>query len=186
MDHLTVVFVGNAGTGKTVVLIAHTTTDDLPETIPGFAPRSITTIPFIPRPIHLHLWDTSGKDEHRQIRSFRCPMTDSFIICFSIADPASLDAMQTLWVPKAAYILTAMNCNLRESSQQILPPKLDEEMKATIGAKAYIECSAVNRRNIRELIIEAIRAVGCRPVNISYEPDESEYEYQENAAEAPK
>jgi hypothetical protein len=43
----------------------------------------------------------------------------------------------------------------------------------------------VNRRNIRELIIEAIRAVGRRrPVNISYEPDE--YEYEEDAAEAPK
>jgi GTPase SAR1 family protein len=69
-------------------------------------------------------------------------MTDAFIICFSIADPASLDAVQTLWAPevrdhcpKAAYILAGMKCNLQESSQQTLSPELGKEMKATIGPK---------------------------------------------------
>jgi small GTP-binding protein len=192
MDHVKVVFVGNAGTGKTSAFLAYTTPDDLPETVPGVAPTSITTIPFTPRPIHLHLWDTSGKDEHRQIRSLRYPMTDAFIICFSIVDPASFDAVQTLWAPevkdhcpKAACILAGMKSDLRGSSDQALPSELGEQMKTMIGAKAYIECSAVNRRNIRGLIIEAIRATGNRrPVNISYEPDE--YEYEEDAVEAPK
>jgi GTPase SAR1 family protein len=119
-------------------------------------------------------------------------MTDAFIICFSITDPASFDAVQTLWAPevrdhcpKAVYILAGMKSDLRQSSEQTLPSELGEEMKATIGAKAYIECSAVKRRNIRELIIEAIRATGRRrPVNISYEPDE--YEYEEDTTETPK
>ena len=47
------------------------------------------------QPINLGLWDTAGSDEYNTLRPLSYPGTDVFIICFSLASPASFENVKT-------------------------------------------------------------------------------------------
>ena len=41
--------------------------------------------------ISLSLWDTSGQDDYDRLRPLSYAETDVFFVCFSLADPATLE-----------------------------------------------------------------------------------------------
>jgi Ras-related C3 botulinum toxin substrate 1 len=43
------------------------------------------------RPVHMSLWDTAGQSDYDRLRPLAYPMSDLFIVCFSLVSPTSYE-----------------------------------------------------------------------------------------------
>jgi Ras-related C3 botulinum toxin substrate 1 len=128
------------------------------------------------KPISLGLWDTAGQEDYDRLRPLSYPQTDVFIICFSLVSPPSFDNVQAKWHPEIQHhapnipiILVGTKLDLRddETTLESLRQKRMEPISfhdgmlraREIGAYKYLECSALNQRNLKSVFDEAIRAV---------------------------
>ncbi|OHT16513.1 Ras-related C3 botulinum toxin substrate 1 [Tritrichomonas foetus] len=127
--------------------------------------------------INLQLWDTAGQEDYKKLRPLSYPQTDVFILCFSLVSPTSLENVQNMWVPEVKehcpstpYILVGMKSDLRDEFPQHaddfkskgwepVATQKGEEMKKTIGAQDYVECSALKQFHLKEVFESAIRVV---------------------------
>ncbi|XP_037655929.1 rho-related GTP-binding protein RhoQ-like [Choloepus didactylus] len=48
----------------------------------------------------LGLYDTAGQEDYDRLRPLSYPMTDVFLVCFSVVAPDSLQNVKDEWVPK--------------------------------------------------------------------------------------
>ncbi|UYV78762.1 RhoL [Cordylochernes scorpioides] len=119
------VVVGDGTVGKTCLLIAYTSrsfpAEEYSPTIElaikvdgdGFSFENYSGIMEIDNVnVSLALWDTAGQEEYERLRPLSYPMTDAFLLCFSIDNMASYNNIVTKWQPeikhycnKAPYIL---------------------------------------------------------------------------------
>ncbi|OHS99255.1 Ras-related protein ced-10 [Tritrichomonas foetus] len=127
--------------------------------------------------INLQLWDTAGQEDYKKLRPLSYPQTDVFILCFSLVSPTSLENVQNMWVPEVKehcpgtpYILVGMKSDLRDEFPQHadefkskgwepVAQNKGEEMKKTIGAQDYVECSALKQFHLKEVFESAIKVV---------------------------
>jgi Ras-related C3 botulinum toxin substrate 1 len=128
------------------------------------------------KPINLGLWDTAGQDDYDRLRPLSYPQTDVFLACFSLVSPSSCENISAKWYPELTHynpstpiILVGTKSDLREDKDTL--KKLDElgmspitheqginKMKE-IGAKKYLECSALTQVGLKKIFDEAIRTV---------------------------
>nr|KAG5713912.1 hypothetical protein BaRGS_024539 [Batillaria attramentaria] len=128
------------------------------------------------RPVNLGLWDTAGQEDYDRLRPLSYPQTDVFLLCFSIASPASFENIRAKWYPEVSHhcpntpiVLVGTKQDLRESPEvlEALKQKQLEPVSAVkgqtmakdIGAVKYLECSALTQRGLKLVFDEAIRAV---------------------------
>ncbi|XP_026543138.1 ras-related C3 botulinum toxin substrate 1 [Notechis scutatus] len=134
------------------------------------------------RYVQIEIWETvegtSGKD--LSPRGKRQPLSDVFLICFSLVSPASFENVRAKWYPEVRHhcpntpiILVGTKLDLRDDKDTI--EKLKEKkltpitypqglaMAKEIGAVKYLECSALTQRGLKTVFDEAIRAVLCPP-----------------------
>jgi GTPase SAR1 family protein len=99
--------------------------------------------------------------------------TDVFIICFSVMEPASFSNVEEKWVPEikthmpnTPFILVGTQIDLRDNlislkdlsrkRQKPIAKEEGEKMARKLGARAYIECSALLNINVKQVFDMAI------------------------------
>lgn len=122
-------------------------------------------------PYTLGLFDTAGQEDYDQLRPLSYPQTDVFLICFSVASPASFENVKEKWYPEvkhhcpdAPFLLVGTQVDLREvktvieklgDRQQAPVQKADgERMAKMIDAVKYVECSALTQYKLKDVFDE--------------------------------
>jgi Ras-related C3 botulinum toxin substrate 1 len=97
------VVVGDGFCGKTSLMYAYAhnavPSDYVPTVFDNFT--KLTT--YGSAPVQLQLWDTAGQEEYARIRPLSYPLTDLFIVCYSVAQPSSFHNVTTTWFPEIAH-----------------------------------------------------------------------------------
>ncbi|XP_062521733.1 ras-related C3 botulinum toxin substrate 1-like [Corticium candelabrum] len=167
------VVVGDGAVGKTCMLISYTTNKFPDEYVPTVFDNYSANVTVGDEVVSIGLWDTAGQDDYDRIRPLSYPMTDVFLMCFSIAEPSSLENIYTKWYPELVHhagevprILVATKLDLRGSPQvevslkrrneHILTDQEGRAMSKKIGAVKYMECSAMTREGLKAVFDEAI------------------------------
>ena len=100
------------------------------------------------------------------LHEHRYPGTDVFCLCFSVVNPTSLQNIMLKWWPEVTHhshesvpiILVGTKVDLREDRKTLeslalrnvspVPKAKGDQMAKRIGAKAYLECSALTRTGL--------------------------------------
>ena len=103
-----------------------------------------------------------------------------FLVCFSVVSPTSFENVANKWAPEINHhcpdvpkILVGTKLDLRdyeaaieELKEKNLTPitqQQGEAMRRKIGAVAYMECSALTQRGLKEVFDKASRRVLSDP-----------------------
>ncbi|XP_075391256.1 rho-related BTB domain-containing protein 1 isoform X1 [Tenrec ecaudatus] len=129
--------------------------------------------------VSLRLWDTFG--DHHKDRRFAYGRSDVVVLCFSIANPNSLNHVKTMWYqeikhfcPRTPVILVGCQLDLRYADLEavnrarrplarpikrgdILPPEKGREVAKELGIP-YYETSVFDQFGIKDVFDNAIRA----------------------------
>jgi len=124
---------------------------------------------------HQHIWSPTSVTninvtknfgdlfKPKRLRPLSYNQTDVFILCFSIVNPSSFDAISDKWVPEiqhhrpgTPFILVGTQMDLRDDKEKLaemtkikLKPITVEKGKVLarqIGAAQYLECSSLTQK----------------------------------------
>lgn len=165
-DDIKCVVVGDGAVGKTSLLISYTTGKYPKEYIPTVFDNYEFDKVIDDKSAHVRLWDTAGQEEYDHIRPLSYPDTDIFLVCFSIDSDTSFRNVKSRWLPElkehapnTPFILIGTKCDLREDDA--LQTRSYEELESAanndLGAKGYIECSALSRTNLDKVFEDAVK-----------------------------
>ena len=107
-------------------------------------------------------------------------MTDVFVLCFSLTYPPSFENVSEKWVPeikhfspKTPFVLVGTQSDLRDdpltleklkqSKQKPVSSEQGRKLAKLVKARAYIECSALTQRGVKEVFDQAMVAHLTRP-----------------------
>ncbi|XP_076025406.1 rho-related GTP-binding protein RhoQ isoform X1 [Genypterus blacodes] len=124
----------------------------------------------------LGLYDTAGQEDYDRLRPLSYPMTDVFLICFSVVNPASFQNVREEWVPElqeyapsVPYLLIGTQIDLRDDPKTIaklndmkekpITTEQGQKLAKEIGACCYVECSALTQKGLKTVFDEAIIAI---------------------------
>ncbi|XP_043912331.1 rho-related BTB domain-containing protein 1 [Protopterus annectens] len=129
--------------------------------------------------VSLRLWDTFG--DHHKDRRFAYGRSDVVLVCFSIANPNSLNHVKMMWYqeikqfcPRTPVILVGCQSDLRYADldavnrarrplgrpikqSEILPPERGRHVARDLGIP-YYECSVFDQYGIKDVFDNATRA----------------------------
>ncbi|XP_038617242.1 rho-related GTP-binding protein RhoU [Tachyglossus aculeatus] len=169
------VLVGDGAVGKTSLVVSYTTngypTDYIPTAFDNFS----AVVSVDGRPVKLQLCDTAGQDEFDKLRPLCYAHADVFLLCFSVVSPASFQNIREKWVPEvrrhcpgAPVVLVGTQCDLRQDVGVLIELDRGREKPVAgqaarlcadeVGAAAYVECSALTQKNLKEVFDAAILA----------------------------
>lgn len=169
------VIVGDGACGKTCLLIVFSK-DQFPEVyVPTVFENYVADIEVDGKQVELALWDTAGQEDYDRLRPLSYPDTDVILMCFSIDAPDSLDNIPEKWTPEVKHFCPnvpiilvgnkkdirndeAIRRELSRMKQEPVKPEQGKVMADTIGAFAYLECSAKTKEGVREVFEMATRA----------------------------
>ncbi|XP_072565823.1 rho-related GTP-binding protein RhoQ isoform X2 [Paramormyrops kingsleyae] len=124
----------------------------------------------------LGLYDTAGQEDYDRLRPLSYPMTDVFLICFSVVNPASFQNVREDWVPElqeyapsVPFLLIGTQIDLRDDPKTIaklndmkekpIATEQGQKLAKEIGACCYVECSALTQKGLKAVFDEAIIAI---------------------------
>jgi len=169
------VIVGDGACGKTCLLIVFSK-DEFPEVyVPTVFENYVADIEVENKQVELALWDTAGQEDYDRLRPLSYPDTDVILMCFSIDSPDSLENIPEKWVPEVKHfcpnvpiVLVGNKKDLRNddytikelqrAKQQPVSYSEGEQMASRIGAKSYLECSALTKEGVRDVFEAATKA----------------------------
>ncbi|KAF1392990.1 hypothetical protein EPR50_G00005910 [Perca flavescens] len=169
------VLVGDGAVGKTSLVVSYTTNGYPTEYVPTAFDNFSAVVSVDGQPVKLQLCDTAGQDEFDKLRPLCYTSADVFLLCFSVVSPASFQNVPEKWVPEirrhapfAPLVLVGTQCDLREDVKVLIDlAKYRErpvdaadarDCAVEIGAVAYMECSSLTQKNLKEVFDTAILA----------------------------
>ena len=148
--------------------------------------------------INLYIYDTKGHPKYDYLRPLCYPLTDVFIICFSLINASTFDSVWTKWYPEIEHhckhnipvLLVGTKLDLRDKKLNMVDKNNQElsiseqtqcikqisyqdglTMAETIGAEKYMECSALLNKSIEVVFDTAAKVVLSRvPTYIKKRP----------------
>jgi len=168
--------VGDGSVGKTCLLISYTTNSFPGEYVPTVFDNYNANAIVEGNPVNLGLWDTAGSEEYDTLRPLSYPGTDVFLICFSLFSPESFENVTKKWykeitehAPDTPIILVGTKLDLRgkseaiqslkENNQEPISSEKGEGLAKKIGAKKYLECSALTQEGLAKVFEEAVKVI---------------------------
>ena len=164
------------------MLISYTTNCFPQEYIPTVFDNYSTDLLIDGVPCNIGLWDTAGQEDYDRLRPLSYPLTDVFLICFSVAKPWSFSNVKDKWYPEVAHhcpktpiVLVGLKLDLRNdkgtieklSEERLAPITYEQgmQMAKEIGAFKYVECSALTQKGLNDVFDTAV-AAAHRDLNI--------------------
>lgn len=112
-----------------------------------------------------------GQDEYDRLRPLSYPQTDVFLVCFSVAYPASFENVTEKWFPETHHycpgiprLIVGTQIDLRNDArvveklarqkQRPVTTKQGEILTRDLGAVKYVECSALNQKGVKNVFDE--------------------------------
>ncbi|KAG9158593.1 hypothetical protein Leryth_022354 [Lithospermum erythrorhizon] len=171
------VTVGDGAVGKTCMLISYTSntfpTDYVPTVFDNFSANVVVDGSVV----NMGLWDTAGQEDYNRLRPLSYRGADVFLLAFSLISKASLENISKKWIPELRHyapnvpiVLVGTKLDLRDDKQYLsdhsesvsITTAQGEELKKTIGAVGYVECSSKSQQNVKLVFDTAIK-VALRP-----------------------
>jgi len=174
LKSLKCVVVGDGAVGKTSLLISYTRNAFPEDYIPTIFDNYTAMVLSDGKPISLGLWDTAGQEDYDTLRPLSYPMTDVFLVCFSVVSETSFQNVTNRWIPELRHhepgtpmLLCGLKTDLRDDWDSNLDGK---KIVGIASAKAlakdlgigYTECSALTQDGLKAVFDEVIR-LGLRP-----------------------
>jgi cell division control protein 42 len=171
---LKVVTVGDGACGKTCTLVSYTTGAFPKEYVPTVFDNYAVTVEIGTDPITLGLFDTAGQEDYDRLRPLSYPQSDVFIISFAISAPTTLANVRDKWISEVRHhvsgdlpiLLAGFQHDLRDdkhtikklSRQDMTPVTYAQGLAVakSIGAAAYVECSALTAEGLGSVFDTAI------------------------------
>ncbi|KAK2709969.1 hypothetical protein QYM36_013596 [Artemia franciscana] len=96
------VLVGDGAVGKTSLIVNYTTNKHPTEYTPTAYDNYNVIVNVENEPVRLQICDTAGQEEFDSLRPFAYqePVTDVFILCFSVVSPSSFENVTSRWFPE--------------------------------------------------------------------------------------
>ena len=168
------VIIGNGGVGKTSLCFTYTQGKFPIEYVPIVFDNWVGQVKIDKLMFNLNLWDTGGTEGYDVLRPLSYPGTHIFLVCFSVAEPASFKKVEEYWVPEikrfcpdTPFILLGTKVDLRadraildklaEKQEEVVSKEEGKRMAENLKAAKYLECSALTREGVKNVFEEAIR-----------------------------
>ncbi|KAL3205305.1 hypothetical protein MRX96_011203 [Rhipicephalus microplus] len=149
------VLVGDGAVGKTSLVVSYTTNGYPTEYVPTAFDNYSVVVTVDNQPIRLQLCDTAGQDDFDSLRPLCYPNAAVLLLCFSVVCPTSFqNASQNATcalTSRSSSSSPATAKNPCRSPRRGTPP-------TAWGALAYVECSALTQKNLKEVFDTAIVA----------------------------
>eukprot|EP00003_Mantamonas_plastica_P032087 TRINITY_DN85_c0_g1_i12.p1 TRINITY_DN85_c0_g1~~TRINITY_DN85_c0_g1_i12.p1 ORF type:complete len:195 (-),score=59.39 TRINITY_DN85_c0_g1_i12:630-1214(-) len=157
--------VGDGATGKTSLLIRYTLQKFEDDYCPTVFDNYSCNVLVDKQIVNLSLWDTAGQEDYDRLRPLSYPLTDVFVVCYSVLSKASLANVSEKWIPEITHhnpgtpwILVGNKTDLRRgSSDSQVSTEQGEKAAKSLGAAGFIETSALTGNNTTELFEQCIR-----------------------------
>ncbi|XP_035217153.1 cell division control protein 42 homolog [Stegodyphus dumicola] len=190
------VLVGDGAVGKTSLIIGYTTNAYPKEYRPTAYDKYSVVVSVNNKPVRLQICDTAGQDDFDALRPLCYSHTDIFLLCFSVVYPTSFYNVAEKWIyeirhhcPKAPVLLVGTQSDLRTDIGVLLelahygeqPVSIQQAntLASQIGAISYVECSAVTKRNLKEVFDTALMsALKTKKANILLTDNCSDSEFK--------
>jgi len=129
----------------------------------------IHTVLYEGKTTRLCLWDTSGQEEFERMRTLSYHNANVFLVCAAVDNRTSFENIKTKWIPeltkssqgsRAPLVIIGTKSDLRndrELAANLVPRGDIEAVVKAVGAAGYIECSAKDHTNIKEVFQAAIK-----------------------------
>ena len=168
------VIIGNGDVGKTSLCITYTQGEFPSGWIPVAFDNYCMQVKIDELRFELNLWDTGGGEEYDVLRPLSYPGAHIFLVCFSVAEPASFKKVEDYWVPEikrfcpdTPFILLGTKVDLRgdratldmltEKQRELVSKEEGKRMAESLKAVKYLECSSLTREGVKNVFEEAIR-----------------------------
>lgn len=179
MQNCKCVVVGDGAVGKTCLLISYSSNafpgDYVPTVFDNYSANTMYKSESGNVPFNLNLWDTAGQEDYSQLRPLSYPMTDVFLLCFSVISRTSYNNVESSWIPEirhymphAPIVLVGTKIDLRNNKQLLdrlrdrkETPVMFEEGKDMMERNrldAYCEVSALTQEGLPELFQTCIKS----------------------------
>lgn len=169
------VIVGDGACGKTSLLCVFTLGEFPKEYHPTVFDNYVTDCRVDGKSVQLALWDTAGQEEYERLRPLSYSKAHAILIGFAVDSPDSLDNCRTKWIqevnelcPGVPIVLVGLKKDLRtdpqaieevrKRSSQFVSAQEAERIAKEIGAKRYLECSALTGEGVDDVFEVATRA----------------------------
>lgn len=169
------VVVGDGAVGKTCLLMSYSTNKFPSDYVPTVFDNYAVTVMVGDEQLVLLLFDTAGQEDYDRLRPLSYPQTDIFLVCFSVAAPASFENVREKWLPEVRHycpgvpsLIVGTQVDLRNDPAVIqklarsklrpITPEQGERLARELGAVKYVECSALTQRGLKAVFDEAIVA----------------------------
>uniref|UniRef100_A0A8C2TQ93 Ras homolog family member D n=1 Tax=Coturnix japonica TaxID=93934 RepID=A0A8C2TQ93_COTJA len=155
------VVVGDGGCGKTSLLMVFARGDFPKVYVPTVFEKYTASFRISGKPAKIHLWDTAGQEDYDRLRPLSYQNTNVVLICFDVTSRSSYDNILTKWYPEVNHfckdvpvLLVGCKTDLRQGHHQPVTFQEGEAMARQVQAAAYLECSALQQDNVRDVFIK--------------------------------
>ncbi|KAI6192441.1 Rho-related GTP-binding protein RhoU [Aphelenchoides fujianensis] len=159
------VLVGNSAVGKTSLIDAYTKKRFNDNYVPTTFDNYSGTVNVDKKQIQIDLSDTSGDPEFDSLRPLSFAEANVFLLCFKVTDNASWNSLTDHWLPEiravaphVPVILVGTQEDLRwchYAPREVVDPKRVRKFAEKQNVD-FIECSALTKKNLKELFDRAI------------------------------
>ncbi|KAF7315413.1 Cell division control protein 42 [Mycena indigotica] len=175
MKRIKTTVLGDDGVGKTSMLYSYTSKKFPADYCPSIFCSYAENVVVDGVPYNHGLFDTAGSEEYDRLRPLSYPLTDVFLVCFSVESFSSFESCRTKWFPEAEHhcpgvplILVAMKTDLRDNAETVenlanehrRPISAEQGLRLSreLSASRYVECSGLTQEGLKELFDEAFAA----------------------------